>query len=516
MLLVLLSLAVATILAIGYLASRDNSAMIGQNVAASTAGRWAALSALRTTIAILETGIDWGDVSEGEVLDEYPLADAVVNVDAVDQITGGHPTAVTEYVELTASARTANVEQHVTAWAYAPRFHPLETVAAVDLAEFAAFAESSITFQDEATLARWPHAPLARLGQRVVIATQSLSASAVQVLGNAAAIDTTVYHDAAASPLLVNNQSPLPIQSVGVGGQIPLPLPPVTIALVPSGPSVTISNSVTWSGIHECRDLRVRTGAGHLVLQNGTVVATERDLRVDSGARILVQGTVEIAVTDDLILDVGDIELDEGASLSLYVGGTIDVRNSYIGEERADDSRDHTGGAPYMDPVRVRLYSLHEFADGLPGGPGGPQVGTGKQWRVWENSVVKASIYATEANFQIANDSALYGRVAAMSVDVQDNGAIFYDPGLDERRGYRNPACAMYDAAGAIRPAFQLLASLGADDLNALATVSGATIRAGGTTYLQPLPLPPPPGEEPPPVPVEYTILTFGMPTAEW
>ena len=54
MMLVLISLALATILASAYLASRDNSLAIGRNATASAAARWAALSALE--IGVLSTG----------------------------------------------------------------------------------------------------------------------------------------------------------------------------------------------------------------------------------------------------------------------------------------------------------------------------------------------------------------------------------------------------------------------------------------------------------------------------
>ena len=59
MLLVLVSLMLATIMATAYLASRDNSLPIGDNIEAATAARWAALSALDTTQALLETETDW-------------------------------------------------------------------------------------------------------------------------------------------------------------------------------------------------------------------------------------------------------------------------------------------------------------------------------------------------------------------------------------------------------------------------------------------------------------------------
>ncbi len=46
MLLVIVSLMMATIMATAYLASRDNSAAIGQNIASAAAARWSATTGL--------------------------------------------------------------------------------------------------------------------------------------------------------------------------------------------------------------------------------------------------------------------------------------------------------------------------------------------------------------------------------------------------------------------------------------------------------------------------------------
>ena len=59
MLLVMISLMTATILTTAYLASRDNSTAIGENVANSTAARWAADTGVELAIAALQTEKDW-------------------------------------------------------------------------------------------------------------------------------------------------------------------------------------------------------------------------------------------------------------------------------------------------------------------------------------------------------------------------------------------------------------------------------------------------------------------------
>ena len=57
MMLVLVSVALATILASAYLASRDNSVVIGRNCTAAASARWSALSALETSFVLLMSGL---------------------------------------------------------------------------------------------------------------------------------------------------------------------------------------------------------------------------------------------------------------------------------------------------------------------------------------------------------------------------------------------------------------------------------------------------------------------------
>ena len=59
MLLVMVSIAVASILASAYLVSRDNSLAISRNSVAATQARWAAMSGLEMAIAILQTKTNW-------------------------------------------------------------------------------------------------------------------------------------------------------------------------------------------------------------------------------------------------------------------------------------------------------------------------------------------------------------------------------------------------------------------------------------------------------------------------
>ena len=101
MMLVLLSVSMVTILAVAYLASRDNSIAIGRNIESAVAARWAALSALETGVAILETEVDWRAYDpQGILLSNYPLAGASISLIVADLATGEPPDAKTEHLLL--------------------------------------------------------------------------------------------------------------------------------------------------------------------------------------------------------------------------------------------------------------------------------------------------------------------------------------------------------------------------------------------------------------------------------
>jgi len=105
MLLVLISLAMATILAVSYLASRDNSVAIGQNVTASATARWAAVSGIELGVAVLQTPTDWRTAhTEGKLLDDYDLEGAQLDLDVIDMVTRWRPRSRRSAAPMTGSA----------------------------------------------------------------------------------------------------------------------------------------------------------------------------------------------------------------------------------------------------------------------------------------------------------------------------------------------------------------------------------------------------------------------------
>ncbi len=505
MMMVLVAVAMATILATAYLASRDNSIFIGDNVERAAQSRWAALSALQTGRAILETKKPWRTThTAGKLLDNYPLAGAMVTLEARDLETFSPPSATTEYVELTATAIVDGVTQIAVARAYVP----LQTsgIVSVDHNEFAIFAVDDILLAAQATVTRWPLAAQSALGRRIHMGTASQSSGSVQINDDAVVVDGTLLYELGASGTLLINNSPLSIEKIAMADEIPAPAAPDTGVANPQTTSTDLDVDGTTYSISSTRrywDGDVDNGT--LTLNGDITVVFEDDLYVVNNSTIRVNGNVKLVVFDDLTMsNNGAIELIGNATLTLFFGDRIIMTNSYIGEDRIANERDNSGYAPLIDVNRIGIFSIDDSS------------GSDRYFRLTQNSVVKGVIYSPTMDFEIHDDSALYGRVTGLDITIDGNGALFYDHALDPRNGYTNPESDLFLASnGDIASQFQSLSSLNPTPLTNAADALALHVVAFGQTYGT---TPPPPEDPPVPptqptprtVPVEFTITSFG------
>ena len=521
MLLVLISLMMATILTMSYVASRDNSTAIGDNIANSAAARWAADSGLDMGLAILQTQSNWRTTQVGgKMVSGYALAGGTVDLDVMDRQTGFPPTDKSEYIRLTSTAVVNGLKQQTVADAYAP-LNPGTTVD-VDLSEFAVFAGNSLDMENQSIITRWPMSPLSSIGRRLLIGTKSTNASSIILGGTAAAIDTTVIVPPAASNSLISNSASPPVKKTALLDPIPLPAPPssgVTAPLISPNPDLTMNGgtALVVANSHY-RNVELKNNAVRTIKGNITTIA-DQDYKINTGSKLVIDGAVKMVIFGGLILDTGSIELKPGAKLVVFTRGAsggqpVEIKDGYIGDVRSNNVRDNSGKASWMDPTRILLYSS------APSGAAG-------EWRMEANSVVKGNIYAPQASQVTLRDtSALYGRVAARVVQMRDNAALFYDPTLNSRTGYSNPKSMIFNASGHVQPAVASVATLDVSSLQNVANslaVTVASVIDGITSLIAPASpsssTPPAvgPGDPTPrPIPVEYQLVSYGMPVSSW
>ncbi|TDJ38500.1 MAG: hypothetical protein E2O54_12865, partial [Gammaproteobacteria bacterium] len=253
MMLVMVSVAMASILATAYLVSRDNSIAISRNSAAAMQARWASLSALEMTVALLQTKTDWRlNHVNGILLDGYPLAGATVTVTALDLEKNTAPDAGSEYLRVLAVAEVdidndgvPDARQSTVFLVYVPV--ATEPRVSVGLDEFAVFARNTLTMRNNSTMTRWATAPLNALGGRINIGTHAQNSGAISMLDNSACIDCTVYYPDSASGTLINDASGPAVGENSLPFEIPLPVSPSSGEAFPSGgmPDFELNGSAT-------------------------------------------------------------------------------------------------------------------------------------------------------------------------------------------------------------------------------------------------------------------------------
>lgn len=506
MLLVLIALMLGTILTSAYLFSRDNSAAIGANVAASTSAKWAASSGLDFATTLLQTEANWRTLhTNGKLLENFALAGGTIDIDLLDLATNAPPTAGTEDVRITVTGIANGVRQAAVANVFVSA---MPGAIDLDLSEFAIFATDRIRLADTAKVTRWPKAPLSDLGMRIKYGTRAITAGSVEFSGGSATIDTTVFKRADASSSLISNTASPALTSVTVADPIPMPNSPDSGVsepfFIPLYPNVSLSSSTTTLNANRRANSLVMTSAVETITGNRTIVS-DTSYVLGFNSKMIIDGHVKLVVFGDLALQSSSIELEPGSTLQIWVRNMFIVDDSYIGDIRADAIRDNSGNAAYSHPERVEIYGMALSA-------------TNPNWYLTKNSVIKGSIYAPRVLYQISDSSALYGRVAAHRVSLDKTSALFYDHALDRRLGYANSSSSIYQSDGRIKPEIRTLSSLDPSLLASLIALTGGTITTivGGLGSLLTPPPPPspivmPPGATSSPRPNKVTVTVRRM-----
>jgi hypothetical protein len=526
MLLVLISLAMAVILATAYLSSRDNSIPLSRNASASAEARWAGVSAQETAVAVLETQANWRSMSQGVLLDDFPLLGVNeeagvevppfirVRVEASDIETAAPPIATTRYVRVTASAQvdrdgdgSADGGGSARFIAYVPTVP--DPYAVVDLSDFAAFARKSLLLSGDSRIARWPVAPLSALRRRVHVGTSSINSGAVTIIEGAACIDCTVHKPPLSSPTLVDNDNGPPVAQHQMPFACYFPQsPPLAPGPDGSRPNYTQSGGeAVFDADKSYSRITLENGARLTLRGHITIIASAYlQLMGNTNVRLIIDGHVTLVVFKDLIIEpTAAIELSPGSTLDLYVKDDVEITDGYIGEVRSNNLRDHTGQAPYSNVNAIRIFSIDpNSAEHL--------------WFLHSNSVVKGNLYGRLVTLDISGASAVYGRVAVESLMMNGSAGLFYDHAIDQRQGFTNPDSPLYDGNNlnsALAPV-----SLDPVLLQTMAIATFTTLRANAVDYA-PLPTPPtpppPPGTPTPrPVHVDYTLEALGEDIEAW
>ena len=405
LLLVLVTMATATTLAIGWLASQDNASLVGRNVVATAEARCVASSGLDLAISVMQTESEWRTAHvNGVLFDGMPMGNGTIDLVLVDPTTNQPPAADSMEVHVIATATVGSISQSVAAYVSLLK-DTEEGGIEMDVSGFALFSLSTIELNDRATIARWNDAPASALGRRLAMGTTSNRSRSISIDDHAAAIDATVYHSASHSPALLVNDTGFNIDAVEL---------PWTMSLdgaqesLPSAASSGPSTRRRFSGRSSSSDsLQIAPGAT-LHVTESEPLRIDGDLHLCEGARLVIEGAACIEVGGHLTMDGAAIELLPGATLHLVVEEGAVLDDASIG-----------GTNQWTSPDRIMLSS---GSDGDAAHP----------WLIRGSSSITGCIEGRGVDLVLEDESVVKGRIAANSISLNDSTCVLYDHGLDE------------------------------------------------------------------------------------
>lgn len=397
LLMVLISMATAMTLVLGWLASQDNSTLVAANSSHAAAARATAQSALELAVSMLESEAPWqSSHSDGWVLQDHPMGAGTVDVRLLDELTGLPPDSATSVVRIETTARVQNMVQKAGGLA---TIHPFDDESQSDLSGYVLFAANSLTIQGPSRVKSWTGSGrgarvLAAMGDTHFTGRTNRDLEdgelSLHVSGNGSAGSTG---DATLPTIL------------GVYGLVDVDLPallntsdenePVSMHIEPS-------HSIALSTDHDV------TG----------------DLHFDRNATLVIEANCTLSVAGNLKMKPESaIEVAEGVEFTLVIGGDVELDRAVIGAPQERAPRNGTWQQRHMAwtaPERIRLTT--------------PAGGAWTEWDIGDRSLLQGVIEAPTAKIKLDRSTVL-GRIAGHDIDIRRGARLYYDHRAQSGRG---------------------------------------------------------------------------------
>jgi hypothetical protein len=444
LMLVMIAILVTGTMAVAYFGSTDNSIAIGTNIESAARARAVAESGLEVALAILETDTPWQtEHINGVLLSELPIGEGIISISIVDANTELPPTEETSEVEITITSTVNQVTQTTQAFA---TVIPNEEEYDFDFSEYAIFATSSIEIDDIASVQSWQASPLSLQSNQLRLGTLATGPLSVEINSPTQHSPLELHSPSNASSMLSN----VSVDRHDFSGEPTLPAPPTaplggSLLTLQSGQTennTTRSGFSNWIQNFAFGNRRNRTPSNNsTVIQGGTYEI--ETLHLSARNTIEIQGDVTLNVEQDFSLHVTKIILADNATLTMHIGGDVNISSSYIGNE--NQSRQS-----WMDPSRVQLLG-HGNND----------------WEIDGITTIKAEIYAPQSEVSLRGISTLCGRVAANKVSMEDASRLLYDATLDNG-GYADHSSPLYDDSGQLYSEIENMTELDASLISSI------------------------------------------------
>ncbi|MCH2135466.1 MAG: hypothetical protein MK101_02665 [Phycisphaerales bacterium] len=400
LLLVLVAMAAATTLVMGWLAVGDTSPLVGRNAVRAAEARATAHAGLELAVAVLETDAPWREQHDnGWIMRSHPIAGGSVDVRLWDGSAdvATPPSGATTHVVIEATATVDGLAQTMTANA---TVHPFDGGTPGDLDGMAMHAQESLRLAGQSRIRSWR-----RGSTRRMIGIANDDPGSVELRGASARQGT------AGADLILPAGAPAGVVTgSGRGGlarsrrQRPMPDAagefglqrsdlPTLEGLMNHEDGLVINSRIAWElpsdALHIAGDLIIREQS-HMVIPAGSTLRIAGDLILEHGSAMSVA---------------------PGAEATVIIGGDCVAQHATIGS--VQPARRRRNKPRQADPTNLRLVA--DPTDEA-------------QWRLLSGTVVSARIDAPNTELEMRN-ATIVGRVAAHEIECTDT-RLWYDHAL--------------------------------------------------------------------------------------
>jgi len=423
MLMVLVTMATAMTLVVGWLSAQDNSALVASNTTRAASARASAQCGLELAVALLQSEAPWQTAHQnGWILQAHPLGEGLVDLRLIDETTGLPPDETTHLVRIESTARTDSMVQTASALA---TVHPFDEGSMADLSGYAAFGSSSLSVSGSARIQSWNGSGI---GGRALASLGSTSFSGRTKrdlehgelclhVDEASFWGSDNAYGASALPILLG---PMGLELVD------LPSLPV-----PIDAGETEDTEQDWHRGNARGTRHGRTGrradwysehAADMTIdayQSMTIedgLQADGDLTLSRNAVLRIEGDATLSIAGDLIMDQDSrLELAPGSTLTMVIGGDVQIDRAVIGGPQDDPPRWglwKANNIEWIDPERIRLVTAAGADDA--------------SWSITNRSLVQAVIEAPTADIDV-NRATILGRLAAGHVSMRRGARLYFD-----------------------------------------------------------------------------------------
>ena len=429
MMLVMVAILVTGGMAVAYFGSRDNSIAISSNVASSSSARVVAESGLDLAVAILETNTNWRtNHIDGVILQDYQVGEGAISITIIDAETELPPTDATLLVRITISSTVEGRTQYTEATA---TIIPNNDEFDVDYSEFAIFAQNRIAILGVSSVQNWAASPSSSQ-QPIQIGTLATNPMAVQINSPTNRSILELHTPEHASSMLTTSS----LNTTQFTDSLPFLSPPSPPQNVQSLTLFHEQNHDLQSWANWFTSGYSNFNYGHsqqIIIHEGSYEIEE--LSLTPNQYVEIHGDVIVSIEDDFVMTNATISLAENATLTFHIGGDVEIRSSYIGNENISTNS-------WMDPSRVQMYG-HSDED----------------WNVSGYSSLKAELYAPASDIDISGFSTICGRIAGEDVSLRGASRVLYDQSLNSG-GFADTDSVLYDEDGTLLDEIRQLTQL--------------------------------------------------------